>query len=99
MKLNLYLLKSTVVAALGGLLFGLDTAVIAGTTHALTDTFTLSPAVFGLTVSVALWATILGSMFAGIPGDKSGRRDSLRAIAVLYSVSARHCALAWNWSA
>jgi len=99
MKLNLYLLKSTVVAALGGLLFGFDTAVIAGTTHALTDTFRLSPAALGLTVSVALWGTILGSMFAGIPGDKIGRRDSLRAMAVLYVISSLGCALAWNWFA
>src|SRR5256885_15980028 len=99
MKLNLYLLKSTVVAALGGLLFGFDTAVIAGTTHALSDTFRLSPAALGLTVSVALWGTILGSMFAGIPGDKYGRRDSLRAMAVLYVISALGCAFAWNWTA
>src|SRR5438094_3375080 len=99
MKLNLYLLKSTVVAALGGLLFGFDTAVIAGTTQALSDTFTLSPAALGLTVSVALWGTILGSMFAGIPGDKIGRRDSLRAMAVLYLVSALGCGFAWNWLA
>src|ERR1700716_1818755 len=99
MKLNSYLLKSTVVAALGGLLFGFDTAVIAGTTHALSDTFKLSPAALGLTVSVALWGTILGSMFAGIPGDKIGRRDSLRIMAVLYIVSALGCAFAWNWFA
>src|SRR5213596_1910212 len=99
MKLNLYLLKSTVVAALGGLLFGFDTAVIAGTTHPLTDTFRLSPAALGLTVSVALWGTILGSMFAGIPGDKIGRRDSLRAMAVLYVISSLGCAFAPNWYA
>src|SRR6266478_1529616 len=99
MKLNSYLLKSTVVAALGGLLFGFDTAVIAGTTHALTETFRLSPAALGMTVSAALWGTILGSMLAGIPGDKFGRRDSLRAMAVLYLVSALGCAFAWNWSA
>src|SRR6266478_1090668 len=96
MKLNLCLLKRTVVASLGGFLFGFDTAVIAGTTHALTDTFKLSPAALGLTVSVALWGTILGSMFAGIPGDKIGRRDSLRAMAVLYLVTALGCARAWN---
>src|SRR5260370_29807201 len=99
MKLNLYLVKGPVVRALGGLLCGFDTAVIAGTTHALTDTFKLSPAALGLTVSVALWGTILGSMFAGIPGDKIGRRDSLRTMAVLYVVSALGCALAWNWFA
>jgi len=38
-------------------------------------------------------------MFAGIPGDKIGRRDSLRAMAVLYLVSALGCAFAWNWFA
>jgi MFS transporter, SP family, arabinose:H+ symporter len=99
MKLNSYLLKSTVVAALGGLLFGFDTAVIAGTTHALTETFHLSPAALGMTVSAALWGTILGSMLAGIPGDKFGRRDSLRVMAILYVVSALGCAVAWNWTA
>lgn len=98
MKLNSCLLKSTVVAALGGLLFGFDTAVIAGTTHALTETFHLSAAALGMTVSAALWGTILGSMLAGIPGDKIGRRDSLRVMAVLYLVSALGCAFAWNWS-
>lgn len=96
MKLNTYLLKSSVVAALGGLLFGFDTAVIAGTTHALTETFHLSPAALGLTVSAALWGTILGSILAGIPGDKLGRRDSLRILAVLYLISSLGCALAWS---
>ncbi|HXM95131.1 MAG TPA: sugar porter family MFS transporter [Candidatus Dormibacteraeota bacterium] len=99
MKLNPYLLRSTVVAALGGLLFGFDTAVIAGTTHALTETFHLSPAALGMTVAAALWGTIIGAMTAGIPGDKYGRRDSLRVMAVLYLVSALGCAFAWNWTA
>jgi len=96
MKLNAYLLKSSVVTALGGLLFGFDTAVIAGTTHALTETFHLSPVALGLAVSAALWGTILGSMLAGIPGDRLGRRDSLRLLAVLYLVSSVGSALAWN---
>ena len=99
MRLNSYLLKSTVVAALGGLLFGFDTAVIAGTTHALSETFRLSPAALGMTVPAALWGTILGSMLAGIPGDKFGRRDSLRVMAVLYLVSSLGCAFAGNWTA
>src|SRR5204863_8841951 len=96
---NSLLLQSTLVADLGGLHFVFYTAFISGTTHSLSDTLTLSPAALGLTVSVALWGTILGSMFAGIPGDKIGRRDSLRAMAVLYLVSALGCALAWNWFA
>jgi MFS family permease len=81
-KLNSCLVKSTIVAALGGLLFGFDTAVIAGATHAFTEIFKLSPAALGMTVASALWGTILGSMLAGIPGKKFGRRDSLRATAV-----------------
>jgi MFS transporter, SP family, arabinose:H+ symporter len=99
MKLNPYLLRSAVVAALGGLLFGFDTAVIAGTTQALRDLYHLSPTSLGLTVSSALVGTIIGSMTAGIPGDKYGRRDSLRVMAVLYLISAIGCALAWNWTA
>jgi sugar porter (SP) family MFS transporter len=99
MQLNSYLLKSSGVAALGGLLFGFDTAVIAGTTRALTATYHLSPATLGVTVASALWGTILGAMFAGIPADRYGRRDSLRLMAILYVISALGCAFAWNWYA
>jgi len=99
MNLNTYLLRSTVVAALGGLLFGFDTAVIAGTTHALSDLYRLTPFTLGITVSSALFGTIIGSSMAGIPGDAYGRRDSLRVMAILYLISAVGCALAWNWYA
>jgi sugar porter (SP) family MFS transporter len=92
------LVKSTIVAALGGLLFGFDTAVIAGTTAGLTRSFQLSPSGLGLTVAIALVGTVLGSMLAGIPGDRYGRRDSLRVMAILYLISALGCALAWNWN-
>lgn len=97
MPMNSSLLRSTGVAALGGLLFGFDTAVIAGATHALTDAYQLSPSALGLTVASALWGTILGAIFAGIPGDRYGRRDSLRVMAVLYVISALGCAFAWDW--
>lgn len=99
MKLNAYLIKSTVVAALGGLLFGFDTAVISGTTTNLTIVYHLTARLLGVTVSGALIGTIIGAMFAGIPGDKWGRRDSLRVMAVLYVLSALGCAFAWNWDA
>ncbi len=99
MKLNAYLVKSTVVAALGGLLFGFDTAVISGTTSALTHAYQLSPALLGLTVASALWGTILGAMLAGFPGERFGRRDTLRGMAILYLISALGCAGAWNWPA
>ena len=91
------LVRSTIVAALGGLLFGFDTAVIAGTTAGLTRTFSLTPSSLGFTVAIALVGTVIGSLFAGIPGDRYGRRDSLRVMAVLYLISAIGCAFSWNW--
>ncbi len=97
MTLNATLIKSTIVAALGGLLFGFDTAVIAGTTAGLTATFALDPFHLGVTVSIALIGTVLGALLAGMPGDRYGRRDSLRGMAVLYLISALGCAVSWNW--
>src|ERR1700741_5407592 len=98
MKANSYLLKSTVVAALGGLLFGFDTAVIAGTTSALTQVYNLTPRSLGWTVATALVGTIIGWLLAGIPADQYGRRDSLRGMAVLYFISAVGCAFSWDWN-
>jgi MFS transporter, SP family, arabinose:H+ symporter len=99
MKLNAYLAKSTVVAALGGLMFGFDTAVISGTTGALAQTYHLGPRLLGITVSSAIWGTVLGAMLAGFPGERYGRRDSLRGLAVLYLISGLGCAAAWSWDA
>ena len=97
MRLNSYLIKSTIVAALGGLLFGFDTAVIAGTTSSLSAYYHLSPGYLGFTVASALYGTVIGAMLAGMPGDRLGRRDSLRIMAVLYLISALGCAFAWDW--
>src|SRR5437868_7364160 len=98
-SINSVLLKSTAVAALGGLLFGFDTAVISGTTSALRSVFQLTPNLLGITVSSALWGTVAGSLLSSIPGERWGRRDSLRVLGVLYFLSALGCALAWNWPA
>ena len=97
MSINGYVVKSTFVSALGGLLFGFDTAVIAGTTHQLTEVYNLTPYLLGLTVSSALWGTVAGAMTAGYPGQRWGRRDSLRIMAVFYLLSALGCAMAWSW--
>lgn len=97
MTLNSALVKSTIVAALGGLLFGFDTAVIAGTTGALSRFYDLTPGGLGLTVAIALWGTVVGALLAGFPGDRYGRRDSLRIMAIFYLISALGCAFAWNW--
>jgi SP family arabinose:H+ symporter-like MFS transporter len=98
-KLNFYLLRSIVVGALGGLLFGFDTAVIAGTTRSITQVFGLSAGQLGFTVSAALWGTVIGSMCSGFLGQLLGGRDSLRILAACYLVSALGCAFAWNWYA
>jgi SP family arabinose:H+ symporter-like MFS transporter len=97
MTLSGALIRSTIAAALGGLLFGFDTAVIAGTTAQLQEMFRLSDAYLGFTVASALVGTIVGSLLGGIPGDRYGRRDSLRIMAVLYVISALGCAVAWSW--
>ncbi len=97
MKLNGYLAKSAGVAALGGLLFGFDTVVISGTTSALTTTFNLSPRLLGITVASAILGTVFGAMLAGIPGERFGRRDSLRGLAILYLITALGCAASWSW--
>src|SRR5713226_8230728 len=97
MNLNSVLLRATGVAALGGLLFGFDTAVISGTTSALSQVFELSSKSLGVTVSIAIWGTVVGAMLAGFPGERYGRRDSLRGLALFYLISALGCAFAWNW--
>lgn len=95
--MNANLVKAAVVGALGGLLFGFDTAVIAGTTHQLTNVFHLTPSTLGLTVSIALWGTVTGAMSAGIVGQRFGSREVLQWLAVFYVLSAFSCALAFTW--
>jgi MFS transporter, SP family, arabinose:H+ symporter len=98
-KLNSYLLKASIVGALGGLLFGFDTAVISGTLNSLREVFALSPHAEGFTVSIALWGTVIGALSAGLVGQRLGGRNALRIMAVLYVVSSLGCAFAWSWSA
>ena len=93
MKMTKYLLKSTITGALGGLLFGFDTAVIAGTTQQLTVVYHLTSFTLGLTVSIGLVGTVIGAMSAGVVGQRIGGREALRILAVLYTISALGCAL------
>src|SRR5436305_1460533 len=93
------LLRSSWIAALGGLLFGFDTAVISGTTDDLRRVFSLGDGELGFTVASALIGTILGALVAGRPADRWGRRRTLMAVAVLYFASAVGCAWPWNWAA
>jgi sugar porter (SP) family MFS transporter len=92
-----YVVIAAIVAALGGLLFGFDTAVISGTTHWLKDVYDLSSFWLGFTVASALIGTIIGSIIVGKPADIFGRRSILFILAVFYFVSALGSALAWDW--
>ncbi|UAK26080.1 sugar porter family MFS transporter [Sphingomonas nostoxanthinifaciens] len=96
--LNPTLLACIVTAALAGLLFGFDTAVISGTTEGLRARFHLDDFWLGVTVSSALWGTLAGALLAGLPGDRFGSRDTLRVLALFYVVGGIGCALAWSWS-
>ena len=95
--MNSRLLSVTLIAAMGGLLFGFDTAVISGTTDWLQDVYQLSSFALGFTVASALIGTILGALITGKPADSFGRRTVLIVISVLYFISALGSALAPNW--
>ena len=97
MSINKYVLRSTFVGALGGLLFGFDTAVISGTTAGLTAAYSLSHNDLGITVSIALVGTVIGAIFAGTLGQRYGSREMLRITAILYVLSAIGCAFAPGW--
>jgi MFS family permease len=98
MKSQNHVLSYALIASLGGLLFGFDTAVISGTTHWLSEVFDLSSFWLGFTVASALIGTIIGSLHVGKPADRFGRKRMLIVIAALYFISALGSALAWNWT-
>lgn len=96
-KKQLYVLACALVAGLGGLLFGFDTAVISGANADLQRVFELSNSWLGFTVSSALIGTIIGALTAGEPADWYGRRPMLVVLASLFLISAVGSALAWSW--
>ncbi len=91
------LVKSALTGALGGLLFGFDTAVIAGATHPLVQQYGLSDKQLGITVSIALIGTVIGAIFSGELGQRIGSRAALRIMGILYVISAVGCAFAPSW--
>jgi len=87
----------SLIAALGGFLFGLDTAVISGAEQRVQALWELNDFQHGLTVSIALIGTVVGAMLGGYPSDRLGRRKTLFWIAVIFLVSSLGSALAIDW--
>ena len=96
MNLNKVFIWSIAVA-LGGFLFGFDTAVISGAEGAIQDLWQLDVFEHGLTVSIALFGTVIGALLGGLPSDKFGRKKTLIFIAILYFVSAVGSAVSTDW--
>ena len=95
MKQNInfsYLIFLSVVAAIGGFLFGYDTAVISGTTSQVTQIFGLDTLQQGWYVGCALIGSILGVLSSGVLSDRLGRKVTMILSAVMFSVSAIGCA-------
>ena len=87
----------SIVVALGGFLFGFDTAVISGAEKAIQQVWHLTAWEHGFTISIALIGTVIGAIFGGLPSDALGRRTTLSWIAILYLVSAVGAALSPAW--
>jgi sugar porter (SP) family MFS transporter len=92
-----YPVRIALIAALGGFLFGFETAVISGAEKTIQGLWSLTPFWQGFTVASSLIGTVVGSMVAGIPARKYGRKKVLTGIALLYLFSAVGCALVPNW--
>lgn len=86
------------VVALGGLLFGFDTAVISGAEKAIQALWELSSVAHGFTVASGLIGTVLGAIFAAAPAQRYGRKPTLYVTALLYLLCALGCALTDSWS-
>ncbi|GMQ29911.1 sugar porter family MFS transporter [Algoriphagus confluentis] len=86
----------SITAALGGFLFGFDTAVISGAERDIQEVWQLSDWIHGLAIASALYGTVIGALFGGIPADRMGRKKSLLWIGLFYFISALGSAIAWD---
>jgi len=85
------------VVALGGFLFGFDTAVISGAEKSIQQFWQLSAFQHGLTISIALIGTVVGSLLGAKPSDRFGRKNTLYFVALAYLISSLGTAFADNW--
>jgi sugar porter (SP) family MFS transporter len=92
--MNSKLVFWSITVGLGGFLFGLDTAVISGAEQDIQQVWQLNNWSHGLAIAIALYGTVLGAAFGGIPADRYGRKKTLMAIGLLFFFSALASALA-----
>jgi sugar porter (SP) family MFS transporter len=92
--MNSKLILWSITVGLGGFLFGLDTAVISGAEQNIQKLWNLNSWQHGLAVAMALYGTVIGAAFGGIPADKLGRKKTLLAIGILFFFSAIGSAVA-----
>ena len=97
-KVSARIVFLAVVAAIGGILFGYDTAVISGTTEVVKTQFGLSTGGEGWYVGCALIGSIIGVLVAGMLSDFLGRKKTMIISALLFSISAIGCALCADFS-
>lgn len=91
--MNKKLVLWSITVGLGGFLFGLDTAVISGAEQDIQRLWNLDSWQHGLAVAMALYGTVVGAAFGGVPADKVGRKPTLLWIGILFFVSALGTAL------
>ncbi len=98
MKKNRRVVGYSVIVALGGLLFGLDTAVISGVEQPVQALYHLTNFWHGFTVAIAIIGAVVGAFSAGFPAERYGRKKVIIAIAFIFTLTSVLTALAPNWT-
>lgn len=97
MKSDRRVVAYAIIVALGGLLFGLDTAVISGAEQTVQQLYRLTNFWHGFTVAIAIIGAVAGAFSAGVPAERYGRKKVIIAIAVIFTVTSVLSALSPSW--
>ncbi|MBE7169137.1 MAG: sugar porter family MFS transporter [Williamsia sp.] len=98
MKKNGRVIGYSMIVALGGLLFGLDTAVISGAERAIQNLYGLTNFWHGFTVAIAIIGAVIGAFSAGPPAEKWGRKKIIVVISLLFTLTSIFSAIAPSWT-